>query len=311
MSDTSDTALLALDWGTTSARAYRMNARGEVLAVRESALGIQQIRDGAFASALRSLLRDWSSLAAPSIACGMIGSRQGWIEAPYVDCPAGLDRLARTLTTTPDGALAIVAGVRCRDPEGMPDVMRGEETQIAGALAGKDGATLAVLPGTHSKWAVVRAGRIEHFATFMTGELFAVLKTHSILGRMMAAPPATYEAGAFLRGVAAGVRAEGGAGMLLHRLFGARTLPLAGELSADSISDYLSGLLIGSEAAAGLAWARQHDIAGDRCTLIGADALCGRYAVALAEIGLDMDAAPADAAARGLWAIAQESGWMR
>ncbi|MCP6755973.1 2-dehydro-3-deoxygalactonokinase, partial [Klebsiella pneumoniae] len=86
-----DTALLALDWGTTSARAYRMNPQGEVLAVRESALGIQHIRDGGFASALQSLLGDWSSLAAPRIACGMIGSRQGWIEAPYVDCPAGLD----------------------------------------------------------------------------------------------------------------------------------------------------------------------------------------------------------------------------
>src|SRR5512147_734434 len=155
-----DTALVAIDWGTTSARAYRMDRGGFVLDVRESALGIQQVSDGAFAAALNSLLGDWTRLAAPRIACGMIGSRQGWVEAPYVDCPAGLDRLAQTLMTTPDGALAIVAGVRCRDAEGTPDVMRGEETQIAGALAGDDGTTLAVLPGTHSKWAIVRAGRI-------------------------------------------------------------------------------------------------------------------------------------------------------
>ena len=110
MSDVLDVALLALDWGTTSARAYRMNGNGDVVAVRESALGIQHIRDGAFAPALQTLLGDWSGLAAPRIACGMIGSRQGWAEAPYVDCPAGPEQLARTLTPTPDGELAIVAG---------------------------------------------------------------------------------------------------------------------------------------------------------------------------------------------------------
>ena len=129
------TALLAIDWGTTSARAYRIAGDGEVLDARESPLGIQHIRDGAFAAALRSLLGDWIDIAAPRIACGMIGSRQGWVEAPYVDCPAGLDRLARSVVTTPDGALAIVAGVRCRDAAGLPDVMRGEETQIVGAFA--------------------------------------------------------------------------------------------------------------------------------------------------------------------------------
>ena len=109
----------------------------------------------------------------------------------------------------------------------MPDVMRGEETQIAGALAGEGGVTLAVLPGSHSKWAVVRAGRIEQFATFMTGEIYAVLKAHSILGRMMPAIPTASDEGEFRRGVAAGTRGDAGPGMLLHRLFGARTLALA------------------------------------------------------------------------------------
>ncbi len=93
------TALLAIDWGTTSARAYRMSGAGEILETRESPLGIQQIRDGAFAAALRSLQGDWSDIAAPRIASGMIGSRQGWIEAPYLDCPAGRDDLARSLAT--------------------------------------------------------------------------------------------------------------------------------------------------------------------------------------------------------------------
>ena len=304
------TALLAIDWGTTSARAYRMSGAGEILETRESPLGIQQIRDGAFAAALRSLQGDWSAIAAPRIASGMIGSRQGWIEAPYLDCPAGRDDLARSLATAPDGSLAIVAGVRCRDAAGIPDVMRGEETQIVGALADGTGETLAVLPGTHSKWAVVRGGRIEHFATFMTGEVFAVLKDHSILGRMMTAEGAAANDEGFRRGVSA-ARHAGVPGALLHRLFGARTLALAGELDTASAADYLSGLLIGSEIGAGVEWARQCGVAADRATLIGASALCARYAVALADAGVAVEAAPAAAAARGLWAIARQAGLVR
>jgi len=304
------TALLAIDWGTTSARAYRMSGAGEVLGIRESPLGIQQIRDGAFAAALRALQGDWNDIAAPRIASGMIGSRQGWIEAPYLDCPAGRDDLARSLATAPDGSLAIVAGVRYRDAEGIPDVMRGEETQIVGALADGTGETLAILPGTHSKWAVVRGGRIEQFATFMTGEVFAVLKDHSILGRMMAADGAAANDEGFRRGVRAARRA-GVPGALLHRLFGTRTLALAGKLETGAVADYLSGLLIGSEIDAGVEWARHCGVAADRATLIGASALCTRYAVALAEAGVAVEAAPAAAAARGLWAIATRAGLVR
>ncbi len=304
------TALVAIDWGTTSARAYRLSGAGEILETRKSPLGIQQIRDGAFAAALQSLQGDWRDIAAPRIASGMIGSRQGWIEAPYLDCPAGRDDLARSLASTPDGSLAIVAGVRCRDAEGIPDVMRGEETQIVGALADGTGETLAVLPGTHSKWAVVRSGRIERFATFMTGEVFAVLKDHSILGRMMATEGAAAGDEEFRRGVSA-ARHAGVPGALLHRLFGARTLALAGELDTSAVADYLSGLLIGSETGAGVEWARQSGVAVDRATLIGASALCTRYAVALADAGVAVDAAPAAAAARGLWAIATQAGLVR
>lgn len=305
------TALIALDWGTTSARAYRLDRDGTVIGERESALGIGNVEDSAFGAALHSLLGEWSSISAPRIACGMIGSRQGWVEAPYVECPAGLGELAGTLTRTPGDALAIVAGVRCRDDEGTPDLMRGEETQIVGALAGEEGTTLAVLPGTHSKWAVVRAGRVLRFSTFMTGEMFAVLKGNSILGRMIPAAPSASRDGDFRRGVAAGLRSGDGGGMLLHRLFGVRTLPLSGEIAAESISDHLSGLLIGSEIGAGAAWARRHGVAANRVVLVGAVALCRRYAVALADAGIDAAVAQANAAARGLWAIARESGWMR
>ncbi len=311
MPATHATALLAIDWGTTSARAYRVAGDGEIQDVRESPLGIQQIHDGAFAAALRTLLGDWIDVAAPRIACGMIGSRQGWVEAPYVDCPAGEDALARSLVRTPGGELSIVAGARCRDAQGIPDVMRGEETQIVGAFANDSDAAIAVLPGTHSKWAVVRGKRIETFATFMTGELFAVLKDHSILGRMISAEGAVPGDADFLRGTAAAREPGASAGALLHRLFGARTLALAGELDPGSVADYLSGLLIGSEIEAGIEWARQLQPAANRVTLIGASALCRRYAVALEGAGIDVDAGPAAAAARGLWAIAAQSGLVR
>ena len=306
----SATALIAIDWGTTSARAYRVSGDGEVIGTRESPLGIQHVRDGAFASALRTLQGDWIDLAAPRVASGMIGSRQGWVEAPYVECPAGPDALARSLTRAPDGSLAIVAGVLCRDANGIPDVMRGEETEIAGALADHAGETLALLPGTHSKWAVVRDGRILRFATFMTGEVYAVLRQHSILGRMIPADDSASDGEAFRRGIAA-ARIPGPSGALLHRLFGARTRALAGELAVGSVADYLSGLLIGSEIVAGLDWARQTGLEADRATLIGAAALCARYAVALADAGLGVAVAPPAAAARGLWAIATQAGLLR
>src|SRR5260221_13672100 len=123
----------------------------------------------------------------------MVGSRQGWREAPYVDCPAPLAAVAAGIIRTDDGALAIVPGVRTRDGNGIPDVMRGEETQLAGAVSGSEDRVLAVLPGTHCKWALVEKGRLVDFATFMTGEMYDVLLNHSILGRL--AQPAAEQPG--------------------------------------------------------------------------------------------------------------------
>jgi len=284
------TALVAIDWGTTSARAYRLDAAGEVRDAREAPLGIQQVRDG-FAQALTALLGDWALDPAPRLACGMIGSRQGWIEAPYVDCPATPDALTRGIVRVADGALAIVPGLACRDRDGVPDVMRGEETQILGAVAG-DSPALVVLPGTHSKWAIASRGTIETFSTYMTGEVYAVLRDHSILGRMAEGVTGAFAADAFARGVRAGLVENGSAGALLHRLFGARTLALRSDLAPQETGDYLSGLLIGSEVAAGRDWARGRGLAAASILLVGSRALCERYSAA-------------DAAARGLWRIAK------
>src|SRR5262249_11906232 len=203
-------ALLAIDWGTTPARAYRLAANGAILDTKTAPLGIQAVTDRQFAAALDTLLGEWRDERAPRIACGMIGSRQGWIEAPYVSCPVDLAGLGAHLARTPGAELAIVPGAICVDDSGIPDVMRGEETQVAGALSSDRERMLAVLPGTHSKWAIVEGGRLVAFATFMTGELFAVLLSHSILGRMAdrtAAADATGDA--FSRGVAKGLAGAG------------------------------------------------------------------------------------------------------
>ncbi len=294
-------ALIALDWGTTSARAYRLDARGEVVGTRDAPLGIQHV-SGGYPDALAALIGDWSGESAPRLACGMIGSRQGWIEAPYVDCPGGIDALARGVVRTADGALAIVPGLACRGADGVPDVMRGEETQILGAVADDAKPTLAILPGTHSKWALVRAGAIAAFSTHMTGEVFAVLRDHSILGRMLAPPDAAFAAEAFARGVRRGV--ERGA-EILHLLFGVRTMGLLDGLSPEQARDYLSGLLIGCEIAAGRDWAETKGVPLASALLIGRRALCDRYAAALLEARVTARIAPEDAAARGLWRVAR------
>src|SRR5581483_1007423 len=185
---------------------------------------------------------------------GMIGSRQGWHEAPYAHCPAGADELvAGVARFEHDGlALAFVPGLSCEN-DGMPDVMRGEETQIHGSLAlsGRDEG-LFLLPGTHSKWAEVAGGRIVSFRTFMTGEVFGALKEHTILGRLM-------RQGADSEGFARGVRegaALGSGGALLNRLFATRSYGLMGTLAETALSDYLSGLLIGAEVATAAGKAR-------------------------------------------------------
>lgn len=297
-------ALIAIDWGTTSARAWCIGRDGEVLASRSAPLGVQQIVGSDFAGALASLLGDWRDARVATIASGMIGSRQGWVEAPYVECPASVAALAERLTYTAHRELAVVPGLLFRDRNGVPDVMRGEETQIAGSVS-DDERVLAVLPGTHSKWAQVERGRVLAFRTYMTGELFAVLLAHSILGRLAQATRATAEPGpAFSRGVARGLAGEA----LGHAIFGARTLALMRELATEDIADWLSGALIGSEIHDARRWARELGVDATRVRVIGADALVVRYGVALAHAGIVSDAGPEDAAVRGLVRIAARAG---
>ena len=229
----------------------------------------------------------------------MIGSAQGWVEAPYLPCPASPGDLAGALVQAPGRELWIVPGVL--RPGDRPDVMRGEETQIAGALALRpDLAADArlVLPGTHSKWARVSAGRVASFTTYMTGELFAVLRDHSILGRTAGSGPGRDGDAAFLRGVDAARKADG----IAPLLFSARALVLTGGIAPADALDYLSGLLISDELRSALAEP------GGAPLLIGEPALCARYARALARFGVDGAEAIPNAAVAGLWCIASAAG---
>ena len=298
-----ETTLVAIDWGTSAARAWCLGVDGEILAHRSVPLGVRHVRDRNFGAALAKLLDDMPIGLAPRIASGMIGSRQGWLEVPYVDCPASLTALSDHLGSIPLESLSIVPGVATRDPAGVPDVMRGEETQLLGAVGPDEAGVLAVLPGTHSKWARVEHGRIVDFTTFMTGELYAVLIDHSMLGRLAGHEPGRFSREAFSHGVARGLDE----GELAHDLFGARTLALTGALASDDVADWLSGLLIGREIRAAREWALRAGIDPSLVRVIGSDALVERYAIALGDAGALAQRASHDAAAAGLWRVASRA----
>jgi 2-dehydro-3-deoxygalactonokinase len=235
---------IGLDWGTTSFRAYLVDSAGNVTDQVAKPEGILAVKDGAFEAALENAIGAWDKTL-PLIASGMITSRQGWVEIPYVDCPAGPDELAKavvTKTLASGRTVHFLTGLHLASPSLGHDVMRSEETQVFGAL--ETGAQHFVTPGTHSKWIDIEDGRITNFATYITGETFAVMKAHSILGRLMAND--TDDEEAFLKGVD---RAFADPAGLLHNLFSTRSLALYNELQPESLSSYLSGLIIGAEVA--------------------------------------------------------------
>jgi 2-dehydro-3-deoxygalactonokinase len=295
-------ALIGVDWGTSGFRAFLLDAGGAILDRRSGPHGILTVADGDFAGVLSRQIGPWlSERRVPVLMSGMIGSRQGWLEAAYLTCPAGLADLAAGLVPVPfDGAeVRIVPGLETASAT-MRDVMRGEETQVFGALAaGGSGSGRFLLPGTHSKWVLAEAGRIVGFSTYMTGEIYAACRSHTILGRLMVdgEPSGT----GFARGVHDGARA-GTPGALLRRLFGVRTAGLFGEIAGPDLPDYLSGLLIGAEIAD----------AGHRdsrpVSIIASDALAERYQAAAAELGVGATIVDADCVVAGHMAIARAAG---
>jgi len=293
--------LIAIDWGTSSLRGAQLGPTGQVLASREFARGILSVPPGQFEAVLNELFGDW--LQAPDALClisGMAGSRQGWQEAPYCPCPAGFSELSQHLLWLQPQRIALVPGLSCMasDPFNMPDVMRGEEVQIFGALqlAQRDTATL-VLPGTHSKWVQVESGRVTRFSTFMTGEVYALLSQHSILGKTMDLNGAFDEA-AFLQGIAQSQIT----GSVLHHLFAVRTLALFDRMPAAALPSYLSGLLIGEELRTQALSAQFSESAP--LILIGSEALTLRYRLALQHLNISSQRQGAEATWAGLFALA-------
>lgn len=331
--DLQGTRLVALDWGTSSLRAYRLGDGARVLELRHRPWGIMHLPpapagadaspEAAFERALQDTCGDWlaAAPALPLLACGMVGSAQGWREARYLHTPTSLDALAQGLTRVerPGGQpLHIVPGLL--QPGDLPNVMRGEETQVLGVLALRPaedaGPWLVGLPGSHSKWVVAQRGGIAGFHTFMTGEVFAALRGHTILGKTMAAAAApgardgaVPDDAAFVRGLQVASGSDAGLGLLSH-IFSTRTLGLTGVLPASAQADYLSGLLIGHEIAA---LARVHPPVGGGTApvqplLCGEPDLCRRYALALRMQGFAEPAIAAQATPTGLWQIAQAAG---
>jgi len=291
--------MIGIDWGTSSFRAYRIASDGAVRDRREAPLGILAVPTGGFPAALDGAVGDWIAAGETELLlAGMIGSRQGWVEAPYCPCPAGSAEIAAATIAIPHATarIRLVPGLSARDPAGVPEVMRGEETQIIGVLdaIGDAPATLC-LPGSHAKWVQVEAGRIQGFATYFTGEAFAALSRHTILARSIA-PDGAHHPAAFARGVARAKQPGG----LLHHLFGLRAAALFGEIAEDEAAAFLSGLLIGHEVAAALESGVAPPI-----HLIASEALAARYATALDGFGIPHRSHAPDAAARGLALIAE------
>lgn len=280
------TRWIAVDWGTSKLRAWGIGDGGETTFAAVSDDGMARLSRDGFAPALLSLLAPKVAIEGPLLdvlICGMAGARQGWMEAPYLDVPAQLDGLAghAVRPPMPDSRLRpLILPGACQRVPGAEDVMRGEETQLLGLTALDKGFRgVVVMPGTHSKWAEVDDARLMRFATAMTGELFEVLRAHSVLrhstGGVMAGPD--HRAG-FDEGLEGGLARPG---RLTSELFKIRAGSLLAGKSAPWCSGYLSGLLIGSEIGGHRDWLG----GGATVPLVGGAALCALYAAGFERVG--------------------------
>jgi len=274
---------LAADWGTSNMRLWAMDDAGHVLGERTSDQGMGTLAPEDFEAVLIDLAGDWLQTAKTIVACGMVGSRQGWVEAPYHTAPCAVcpDEMVRASTVNPDLNVYVIAGIRQTNPA---DVMRGEETQIAGFLAqNADWDGVICLPGTHTKWVHVSADEVVSFRTFMTGEMFALLSGQSVLRHSIA--PSGWDDAAFLEAMSATLSKPE---ILAARLFSIRAGQLVHNTETVTARAHLSGLLIGAELAA----AKPYWL-GQQVAIIGADAVCAPYVAGLAAQGVVAERADA------------------
>jgi 2-dehydro-3-deoxygalactonokinase len=295
------------DWGTTNRRAWAVDRDGQVLDQRKDDQGLLGVKDRAFEASFRGFIGDWLTAAAPAapiVMAGMVGSKLGWREAPYVATPAKFSEIAGNLVALPDldgHPVRIAPGLSARE-EGRPDVMRGEECQLYGLWLQAQANRLCVLPGTHSKWAEIRDGGLAGFRTYMTGELFAQLCATGTLAQLMR-KDAPHDEAAFRRGLSASEGAS--AGGLLNRLFSVRSLGLFAELPGEALGSYLSGILIGAELRDATAGLR------GTVAVIGSSRMNALYVSALDAIGVKAEPIDGDPLLRtALLAIARDARLM-
>lgn len=271
--------VLAIDWGTSNRRAWLLDEQGVALRRHADDQGILAVA-GKFRESLRDLLTTMDIGRADVVMSGMVGSRNGWVDVPYVDASLPLHELPAKLIDVdsglPDVRCRIVPGYRVLDDGGLPDVMRGEETQILGALASGAAPGWFLLPGTHSKWVAIADDRVEHLLTFMTGELYALLSRHGTLAALIGQQDA-HVPQAFVQGLEAA-----GSAAFTHRAFNCRALVVTDSMPAEHAASWLSGLLIGCE----LHEIRQRkDLAGV-VQIVGSANLTERYDQALRHFGM-------------------------
>ncbi len=290
---------VAIDWGTTALRGARLGADGSVVEERRFDRGAASVAPGDFEAVFDAHFGDWMGAAdALCLIGGMAGSQQGWVEAPYCPCPARFEDLRSQLAWVKPGRIAIVPGLTCSHA-GIPDVMRGEELQVFGALELQGRADgLLILPGTHSKWVQVRSGHVQTFSTVMTGEFYALLRRHSLLSRSMPEADAELDAPAFDQGVSVALSSRS----LMQTAFGVRTLALFDRVRPQALPSYLSGLVIGEELRSQMTQGLQ---GGGSVILIGAEVLTQRYERALLQQGIGVTTLGAQAGWRGLWTLGQ------
>jgi 2-dehydro-3-deoxygalactonokinase len=298
-------AYVAVDWGTSSFRLWLVDRAGNILGERRSQEGMMVAGKPGFAAVLRSHLEAVGAAPGlPVVVCGMAGARGGWVEAGYVDTPARLASILKHAVTVPgqDRDIRILPGIAQRDRK-APDVMRGEETQLLGAL-GMDATDDAVvcMPGTHSKWVRANGGTVEHFATFMTGELFDVVSRETILSHAVAGADEAEDIDAFKSAVMAAFETPSFAANLLFQVRSGQLL-YGGKPS--SAREKISGTLIGLELAAGLAG----DVPSEGIILVASGRLQRLYQLAFETVSVPVRSIGAEDAARRGLAMAAQSIW--
>jgi 2-dehydro-3-deoxygalactonokinase len=306
-------AVISVDWGLSSLRCRLVDRGGAIIASRQSSTGVRAVAHRDFRAALLTVIGDWveAHSGLPVLLSGMVGSRLGWVEAPYVACPAGLDEIVGALLPLDVAGLPrsfIVPGVKLlvadRTDIKRADIMRGEECEVLGCLADPSSrASLYIAPGTHSKWIAVEQDRITSFTTMMTGELFSLLSSESSLAEMVSG--AAVDDDSFLAGLQLARQAYTTGG-ILPLLFRIRADGVLGRRSPPQSRGLLSGMLIGSELAYALAERALH---GSDPVIVGDDQLAALYRRALSQaFGRSSRRGPSGAASLGHLAIASHPG---